>query len=206
MILEDYKNKIKDKEVISMLKDTEEASVRLIGIVNDFLEVSRLEQGDISFKNAEFDIVEATEKIENSLKNAIKNKDLSFEIINPGKDFPKIFADKTRVEQVLLNLLGNSIKFTEKGTISVSFEVIDNYIKVRVSDTGKGISAKSENLLFRKFQPAGEEILVHDVTKNTGLGLYISKIIIEQMGGFIGLEKSEEGVGSVFFFTIPIHS
>jgi len=206
MILEDYKDKIKDKEVISMLQDIDEASVRLISIVNDFLEVSRLEQGDILFKNEEFDIVEIAEKIENLLKQETKNKDLSFEVINPGEDFPKIFADKAHVEQIIFNLLGNAIKFTEKGTITTSFEVINNYVKVRVSDTGKGISMKNENLLFRKFQPAGEDILVHDVTKNTGLGLYISKIIIEQMGGSIGLEKSEEGVGSVFFFTIPIHS
>lgn len=206
MILDDYKDKIKNKDVLSMINDINEASVRLIGIVNDFLEVSRLEQGNISLKKIKFDIVENLTKIVNSLKNEASKKGLSLNIINPDKELPEVFADKTRVEQVMFNLIGNSIKFTDKGSVTASFEKIDNFIKVRIEDTGKGISLKNENLLFRKFQPAGEDILARDVTKSTGLGLYISKIIIEQMGGSIGLEKSDPEKGSTFFFTIPIAS
>ena len=206
MILEDYKDKIKNKEVISMLGDINEASVRLISIVNDFLEVSRLEQGNIILKNTNFDILEVANKTIATLQNEAESKGIALEIVNPSVALPTIFADKERVEQIMINLIGNSIKFTDKGSIKTSFEVLDKLIKVRITDTGKGILAKNENLLFRKFQPAGEDMLARDVTKSTGLGLYISKIIIEQMGGTIGLEKSTQGKGSVFFFTIPTTS
>ena len=79
-------------------------------------------------------------------------------------------------------------------------------LKVKITDTGKGILQKNESLLFRKFQPGGEDMLARDVTKSTGLGLYISKMLIEKMGGSIGLESTEAGVGSVFYFIIPIAS
>lgn len=202
MILEDYKDKIKDRDVISMLSDIDEASVRLIGIVNDFLEVSRLEQGNILLKNTKFDIDLTVEKVINSLKNEANKKKLKLEMIRSENPLPQAFADQTKVEQIIFNLIGNSIKFTDEGSVTVSFDVIDNFIKIRITDTGKGILAKNENLLFRKFQPAGDDMLARDVTKSTGLGLYISKIITEKMGGTIGLEKSTQGVGSVFFFTI----
>lgn len=206
MILDDYKDKILDKDVLSMLGDIDEASIRLIGIVNDFLEISRLEQGNISLKNTNFDIVSIAEKTVNSLKNEADKKNISLNITEPVASLPEVFADKERVEQILFNLIGNSIKFTDKGSIVTSFELIDKSLKVRITDTGKGILEKNESLLFRKFQPAGDDMLARDVTKSTGLGLYISKIIIEQMGGTIGLEKSEQGKGSIFFFTIPIVS
>jgi len=206
MILTDYKDKVNDSDVKEMLTDIDEASVRLIGIVNDFLEVSRLEQGNISIKNTKFDMLNVTEKVIASLNNEAEKKKLSLKIITPKKSLPEIYSDKDKIEEVLFNLVGNSIKFTESGSISISFETVDNKLKVLVSDTGKGISLKNESLLFRKFQPAGDDILVRDVTKSTGLGLYISKMMIEKMGGNIGLEKSEQGVGSVFFFTIPIVS
>jgi len=206
MILTDYKEKIQDIDVKEMLTDIDEASIRLIGIVNDFLEVSRLEQGNISIKNTKFDMLDVTKKVIDSLNNEASKKNLSLKIITPKKSLPEIYSDKDKIEEVLFNLVGNSIKFTESGSVSVSFDIVDNKFKVLVSDTGKGISLKNESLLFRKFQPAGDDMLVRDVTKSTGLGLYISKMMIEKMGGNIGLEKSEQGVGSVFFFTIPIVS
>jgi signal transduction histidine kinase len=206
MILEEYKDKVTDENVKEMISDIDEASVRLIDIVNDFLEVSRLEQGNISFKKTDFDILEVAERVISSLRAEAEKKNITLEIIKPESDLPKVFADKEKVNQVLFNLIGNSLKFTDKGSIKVNFEVLDNSLKVRVIDTGKGISIKNESLLFRKFQPAGDNILARDVTKSTGLGLYISKILIDKMDGTIGLEKTESGIGSTFFFTIPLNS
>ena len=77
-------------------------------------------------------------------------------------------------------------------------------LKVEVIDTGKGISEKNQSLLFRKFQQANESLLIRDSKRGTGLGLYISKLLIEGMGGQIGLESSVEEKGSVFYFTLPI--
>jgi signal transduction histidine kinase/HAMP domain-containing protein len=204
MILEDYKDKIEDKNVKEMLMDIDEASIRLIGIVNDFLEVSRLEQGNILFEKIRFNLLELVEKVVNSLQAEANKKNLLLEVIKPENSLPEVFADRAKINQILFNLLGNSLKFTDKGSIKITFEIIGGNIKVRITDTGKGISAKNENLLFRKFQPAGDDVLARDVTQSTGLGLYISKILIDKMGGTIGLEKTEAGVGSTFFFTVPI--
>lgn len=206
MILDSYKDKITDKDVLEMLSDIDEASVRLIGIVNDFLEVSRLEQGNITFEKTNFDIIPLAEKVLTSLETEVAKKGIELEIIRPEGKLPEVFADKGKIDQILFNLIGNALKFTERGSIKTSFEVTGNFLKVRITDTGKGIAIKNESLLFRKFQPAGSDVLARDVTKSTGLGLYISKILIDKMGGSIGLEKTEEGVGSVFFFTIPLAS
>lgn len=204
MLLDMYGEKIKDKEIKDMILDINEASKRLIGIVNDFLDASRLEQGKITLENKTFNITEAIEKVVNSLKESADEKKLSLEFIKNDISKLEVFADMEKVEQVLFNLIGNSIKFTSVGKVEVSFSVSNGFVKISISDTGPGISAQNENLLFRKFQPAGEQILVRDVTKSTGLGLYISRLLISKMGGTIGLEKSVVGKGSTFFFTLPL--
>jgi signal transduction histidine kinase len=99
--------------------------------------------------------------------------------------------------------VGNSLKFTKAGEVKIGLEESGNYVKVVVSDTGRGIPQKQQNLLFHKFQQTGENIFTRDTVGGTGLGLYISKKMIEGMGGVIKLEKSIEGVGSTFTFTLP---
>jgi len=107
-------------------------------------------------------------------------------------------------------LIGNGVKFTQNGGVRV--EITHNshpaseqsYLKIWVKDTGMGISEKTQKLLFRKFQQAGENILTRDVTTGTGLGLYISKLLVEGMGGKIQLERTEKGKGSTFSFTVPV--
>jgi len=90
------------------------------------------------------------------------------------------------------------------GKITILAQTVDKSIKVTISDTGEGIPLESQSLLFRKFQQAGKSTITRDGAKGTGLGLYISKLIIEGMKGTVGLEKSEVGKGSTFFFTLPI--
>jgi signal transduction histidine kinase len=107
---------------------------------------------------------------------------------------------------VIINLIGNSLKFTKEGGISINLEKTENLLKVVVSDTGIGISEKNQSRLFRKFQQAGEDMIARDVTQGTGLGLYISQLLVTAMGGTIGLVKSELGKGSTFAFTVPIVS
>ncbi len=206
MILDMYGDKIVDKDVKEMLADINEASVRLIGIVNDFLDVSRLEQGKISLKNTSFDVAEIIENVINSVQNEADEKNLLLQFIKPENIHTTVFADSDKVKQILFNLIGNSIKFTSKGSVTVSISVAGGFVAIKVADTGVGISLQNENLLFRKFQPAGEHILARDVTSSTGLGLYISSLLVYKMRGSIGLEKSELGKGSVFFFTLPIAS
>jgi len=203
LLMNAYSEKIVDSEVREMISDIETASVRLIGIVNDFLEVSRLEQGKIVFEKKFFDIITSIEKIVGSMRLIIAGKDITLDFIRPQIAIPDVYADQERTEQVLFNLIGNAIKFTKKGGVNVSLEVFPHEIKVMISDHGFGIPEERQNLLFRKFQQAGEQSLVRDASQGTGLGLYIAKIITEKMGGKIGLAESKVDVGSVFFFTLP---
>lgn len=204
MILSMFADKIVDKDMKEMLEDIDTSSVRLISIVNDFLEVSRLEQGRVEIKKEDFDISLMVERVVRDLKTMVEQKGLSIVYTAPTSPMPMVRADKNKTEQILLNLVGNAVKFTKEGGITVTTTVADGFVTTQIIDTGTGISEHNQSLLFRKFQQAGEQMLARDVTQSTGLGLYISKLIITNMGGTIGLSKSEFGKGSTFFFTLPI--
>jgi signal transduction histidine kinase len=104
---------------------------------------------------------------------------------------------------VLDNLIGNAIKFTDKGMVTIRTESLDGKVKVSVTDTGIGISEHNQTRLFKKFEQAGENMLARQVNQSTGLGLYISKLIIKALHGTIALEESTLGKGSTFSFTLP---
>lgn len=203
MILSSYKDKISNNDVKEMLEDIDIASVRLIGIVNAFLEVSRLEQGKIITKKDEFKLQDIINKVINDLKDMYKKKGLLITYNQSSIDLPSVFADKSQTEQVLVNLISNAIKYTNKGNIVITTVANDGFMTVRITDTGVGIDTRNQSLLFRKFQQAGSDIFVGDYSTSSGLGLYISKMLVYNMGGEIGLEKSELGSGSTFFFTLP---
>lgn len=204
MILDNYKEKIKEKDVLEMLNDIHEGSVRLIEIVNDFLNVSRLEMGKIDFKIEEFNLIEVINETIEEFKASNLKPDLELKI-NFSKENLKVVADKDRLKQVLINLIGNAYKFTDKGGVYFEgFTQTDGKVAVDVRDTGLGISSEQQSLLFRKFQQAGSSLYTRDTSKGTGLGLYISRLIMEGMKGAVGLKTSEVNKGSVFTFSLPI--
>ena len=204
LIKQFYGKDLKDPDLVEMINDIEESSVRLIDIVNDFLNVSRLEQGKIQFKPENFDLVKLSEdslkqyEVTGSRKKLYLNFEKSLETI------PEVYGDVDRTRQVLINLIGNGLKFTENGGVTVQISRKDGFACVFVTDTGRGIPAANQSLLFRKFQQAGSSLYTRDTTKGTGLGLYISKLMIGGMGGKIWLEKSQEGRGLTFAFCLPI--
>lgn len=208
MIKDMYADTITDKDFKEMIDDIHQASVRLITIVNDFLDVSRLEQGKITLKKEQFTLPALVEKVLKNLNKTASMRGVALKFNPPANPIPPAFADTARVEQVLVNLVGNAIKFSDDGEdIEISLSLKDSgFLKVSVHDGGIGISPHNQALLFRKFQQAGEQMLARDVTQGTGLGLYISRLLIESMGGTIGLEKSDLGKGSTFYFTVPISS
>lgn len=193
------------KDLGEMMADIHESSDRLISIVNDFLDLSRLEQGKVVFKPEAFSIEEIVESVAYEMKSIVTEKGifLRFDGLVLGK-LPKIWADKNRTKQIVYNLVGNAMKFTESGGVTISAAANGDLIKVIVSDTGKGISANAQQLLFHKFQQAGNSILTRDNTHGTGLGLYISKMLAEKMGGAVALDNSEVGKGSSFSFSLPL--
>ncbi len=212
LIKDYYKDTLaSDNNLKQMVDDIYDGSIRLIEIVNDFLDLSRLEQGKIVFKKEEHDFSEIIEYAIREIQPNLAFKNLTIEYKNKGDQLPKILADGDRVKEIIVNLIGNAIKFTEKGGITVDAtqsningESGNGFLKVSISDTGSGIHEENQKLLFRKFQQAGSSLLTRDTTRGTGLGLYISKLLVEGIGGKIFLEKSEVGHGTTFSFTIPI--
>jgi signal transduction histidine kinase/sensor domain CHASE-containing protein len=203
MILDYFADQLKDPQMKEMVDDVHESSVRLIEIVNDFLDTSRLELGKMIFKKDVIDLSALIPRVikEYQVSGSRQKLYINFE---PGENIPSVIADADRFRQVLINLVGNGMKFTEKGGITISLKLDGNFVKVLVADTGMGISKNSQNLLFRKFQQAENNIFTRDTTMGTGLGLYVSKMIVEGMGGRIQLEGSEIGKGTTFSFTLPV--
>ena len=156
----------------------------------------------MEFKKEDVDLKALVHKILENFEAELKEKNINTKVDILPKN-PIGVADSKRIEEIIINLLGNSIKFTEFGTITVSVLREEDSLRLRVSDTGSGIPIQNQALLFRKFQQAGGSIYTRDSTRGTGLGLYISKLMIEAMGGKIFLEYSEEGKGTTFSFTIP---
>jgi PAS domain S-box-containing protein len=204
MILEYYADAIKEPELKAMVDDVHESSIRLINIVNDFLNVSRLEQSRMVYDTKEFDVAEIIPETIKEYNVTGSRQKLSLDYLPPQTKAPMVLADADKVRQVIINLLGNAIKFTDKGGITITTETLPNFVKVLITDTGRGIPLKQQSLLFHKFQQAGASLFTRDTAGGSGLGLYISKMMVEGMGGEIKLEKSEIDKGSTFSFSLPI--
>lgn len=191
-----------DKEVRAMVEGIHNESARLIAIVNDFLDSSRLEQKRMAYNKEEIDIREILNDVKHDFSLTAKEKQIVFEVID-AHELPRVLADRQRTKQILINLVGNAFKFTESGRITLQPYTADGYVGVAVHDTGSGISVGSQPLLFRKFQQAGPSIITRDVSHGTGLGLYISKLLARGMGGDVWLVSSKPNQGSTFAFVLP---
>ena len=186
------------KEILSQGYKSNE---RVIKLVNDMLNVSRIEEGKFGYSFEKNHVTEVAEIVISNLKNKIKDKKIKFKFEAPKK-MPKMFMDKEKMELVLQNLLENAVKFTpENGKIHLKFKVGKKDFKIIVEDNGLGIPKKNQGKLFTKFF-RGENVIRME-TEGTGLGLFIVKNIVDKHEGKIKCE-SEEGRGTKFIITIPI--
>jgi two-component system sensor histidine kinase VicK len=182
-------------EIIASLKRN---ANRLQRLTNDILEVSRIESQTLRLNKEKVNINEKIREIIDDVRNQIQNpNDLQINFLE-AKHPVHLEADKTRLYQVIANLLTNAIKFTNEGTITVSADVNDNNneLIVTVRDSGEGIHSDIIPRLFTKFATKSNA--------GTGLGLYISKNIIEAHGGRIWAENNQDGKGANFTFTLPL--
>lgn len=179
-----------------------ESSNRLLALINDILDLSRVEAGKIEITKAIFNIDKLMKQIEITYSSIITRRDLTFHVHLPP-DHPKYFiSDEYRIEQILKNLISNAAKFTEKGKIEVFFTMkSDNELLFEVSDTGVGIPIDQKQRLFDKFFQADSSYAKK--FSGAGLGLAISKELVELLGGNIWIE-SDVGKGSRFFFTLAV--
>jgi signal transduction histidine kinase len=194
---------ISDKETSEKIKSWAKVSLRnserLLNLVNDILDVSRLDTDTMRFEMERLDVVEILDEIAEDMKPVVENKNLKF-IIKIPRDLPNIMGDRHRLPQVLKNLFVNAIKFTDNGSISIEAEKKENHILITINDTGIGISIDELKKIFSKFYQA----YTGDDRKNegTGLGLFICKEILLKHKGEIWVE-SELGKGSKFIIKLP---
>jgi len=194
-------NTDKRNEYIDIIQ---KSSKHLLNLINDIIDISKIDAGNTILFEEECKINFCLLDLSNFFNEIIKEKSggnvqLVFNYNIPiGKD--TIIADETKLRQIVTNLIGNAIKFTKKGTITVEASIIDeNYIQFFVKDTGVGIKKESQSLIFDRFRQEDESTTRH--FGGTGLGLAISKAYVEMMGGKIWVE-SEVGKGATFYFTI----
>ena len=176
----------------------------LLGILNDILDYSRVESGEIEVDNAVFDLHELVEDIVVLMQGRAREKDLALDLTIDDSVPAAVTGDRQKLSQVLLNLLGNGIKFTDRGavTLSLSNGSGPDAVRLAVQDTGPGIAEPDVNHLFEPFyQAASSRRRGHQT--GTGLGLAISKRLVAAMGGTIDVE-TEPGRGSCFSVTLPL--
>jgi len=177
----------------------------LLGLINDILDLSKIEAGKMELAFDEVNISEITSSVLSAMSGLIKDKPIQIKrIIQP--DLPTVRADAIRVRQVMINLLSNAAKFTDEGNIIVEVglhpdELGNNEVRVSVTDTGPGISKKDQEKLFQPFSQV--DTSPTRKTGGTGLGLSISQHIINMHGGSIWVD-SDTGKGSKFTFTLPL--
>src|SRR5262245_46337779 len=171
----------------------------LLGLINDVLDLSKIEAGQLTLDLSDYSLTDVVHTVVTAIDPLATGNKLALTAdISPN--LPPARGDGRRLAQVLLNLVGNAIKFTDKGEVAIKAIASDGSLTVAVRDTGPGIALSDQGKIFEEFQQAD-----NSVTKKkggTGLGLSIAKRIIEMHGGKIWVE-SDVGKGSTFAFTIP---
>jgi signal transduction histidine kinase len=188
------------------LKIIHDSSSHLLQIINDIVDVSKIEANQLTLKPTTFRLNDVLQQLYETYKAEMQQNKKNHIALNLDVDLSLkqswITADVNRLKQILYNLLGNAVKFTDKGSIRFGYQQKnpDNLL-FYVSDTGIGITDDKKDQIFSRFAQAGEP--VHTEYGGTGLGLTITKNLVEMMGGKIWVE-SQPGQGTTFYFTLPV--
>jgi signal transduction histidine kinase/CheY-like chemotaxis protein len=193
------------EEPMKMVKQINDAGQALIGIINDILDFSKSEAGQLELQHQAFSLDESLRRVESLLVETARQKNLVLRIDAPSLE-GRFIGDSLRLEQVLINLTGNAIKFTDRGEVLIRvlpLEIHESIVRLRyeVKDTGIGLSPEASNKLFQPYVQA--HVGIARRFGGTGLGLAISKRLVELMRGEIGVE-STQGLGSTFWFELTL--
>ena len=186
--------KVEEEQIQLIIRNAK----RLDRLASDILDVTKIESNSLKLEKAYFDINDVLSNSVRDIQNQVCSGDIGTTDIKIIYEpvLIKIFADKERINQVVSNLLSNALKFTDKGFIKIKVEKSSGNLIISVEDTGSGIHHEIFPRLFCKFATKSE--------KGTGLGLYISKNIIDAHGGRIWAQNNPSGIGATFFFSLPI--
>ncbi len=173
---------------------------RLIKLVEDLLNISRIESGKLVFRFNKDDITELVKDMVDSFELAAKNKKLKLEYRSPKKKIPEIYFDHDKMREIISNLIDNSIKYTKKGSVSVTVESDKDFVRIVVSDSGMGIVKEEVRYIFEKFQRGKDSSTTH--TEGIGLGLYVCEKMLSLHKGKIWAESEGLGKGSKFIIQL----
>jgi signal transduction histidine kinase len=199
LILDNIYGEIGEK-VRDVLVRLEKSGRHLLGLINDVLDLSKIEAGQLTLALAEYSMPDVVQTVLTAVEALAAEKKLALQV-TVAPDLPRGQGDERRISQVLLNLVGNAIKFTEAGGVRVDVSASDGTFRVAVADTGPGIAPEDQAKIFQEFQQVDSSSTRKK--GGTGLGLSIAKRIVEMHGGRIWVESSP-GKGSTFWFTLPV--
>ena len=188
------------EKINEVLDRVQKSGRHLLGLINDVLDLSKIEAGQFTLDLSDFSFSDVVQAVVSSVGSLAAEKQLRL-TVELAPDLPVGRGDARRITQVLLNLVGNAIKFTEKGTVTVRVSASEGTFLAAVADTGPGIKKEDQEKIFEEFQQSDSPL-----TKNktgTGLGLAIAKNIVELHGGHLWVESTLGG-GSTFFLRIPV--
>lgn len=189
-----------EKYLVRILISTE----RLINLINDLLNVSRIEAGKIEINLEPLELIPVIKDVVDEVYYS-KSTDKKVEFVILEESVPKVLADPEKLREVLLNLIGNAVKFTQAGgKITIGFFTDGKVVEVSVKDSGIGISRDDLGRLFQKFGKLDSSFVSFSTSGGTGLGLYITKGLVELMGGRIWAESEGENKGAAFTFSLPV--
>jgi signal transduction histidine kinase len=203
------------EEQLQCIQESYKSAMHLMDVIQDILDVAKIEAGKMQIDLNPIKLDELLLDVENFTRPQAQQKQLSFEIRAPDtRDEIVLYGNYQRLKQVMLNLVGNAIKFTHEGSITITAEVIPGKVmvqgeekpgsvKISVADTGIGVSLEKQDKLFQTFsQIDGSRTRQYG---GTGLGLAISQKLVEAMGGVVNFFSMGEGLGSTVTFTVPLH-
>jgi len=189
-------------KIDEVLDRVQKSGRHLLGLINDVLDLSKIEAGQVALHLTDYSFGDVVQAVVGSVGSLAAEKHLEL-TVDVAPDLPMGRGDERRITQVLLNLVGNAIKFTDKGRVTVRVSALDDAFLAAVADTGPGINKEDQERIFEEFQQS-DGALAKGKT-GTGLGLAIAKRIAELHGGRIWVE-STLGEGSTFYLRIPVHS
>jgi len=201
MVLEGTYGQIAEK-LSKPLENVYQSNERLIRLVNDLLNLSRLDAGKIEFSPEPTSLEEMVSGIIEELRINAEKKGLYMKMIKPSEPLPKIMVDQDKLRQVILNIIDNAIKYTKEGGITLELKKLDGEEEIKVSDTGEGMDEKELDSLFQMFSRATAGTQLY--TEGAGLGLYVARQFVEMHGGEIWAESPGKGKGSTFIIQLPI--
>lgn len=185
------------------LQNAYSSTNRLINLVNDMLNVSRIESGRFTVNAKPTNLPALVNDVVKELIPTAQKEGNQIAVVMPQQAVPEVLADSDRLHQVLVNLIGNAVKFTPSGgRITITFAVGNGYVTTAITDTGRGISPQDMPKLFQKFGRIANNYLIKQNVQGTGLGLYITKSIVELHGGRVWVASPGEGKGSTFSFSL----